>query len=166
MTLAVVLVAPEIAGNTGNVIRLCANVGAELHLVEPLGFSMDEARLRRAGLDYHDLATIRVHSDVTEARAALGQRRWLALTSRGEVRYDEAAYRADDVLVFGSEGTGLAEDVLAGFPAETTVHLPMRPNNRSLNLANAVAVVAYEAWRQLAFTGSLPGRGATAVEQP
>jgi tRNA (cytidine/uridine-2'-O-)-methyltransferase len=166
MTLAVVLVAPEIAGNTGNVIRLCANVGAELHLVEPLGFSMDEARLRRAGLDYHDLTALRVHMDMDAARAVLVDRRWLALTSRGVVRYDEVSYRDDDVLVFGSEGAGLAVDVLAGFPTDTKIRLPMRPNNRSLNLANAVAVVAYEAWRQIAFAGSVPHIGATAAEQP
>ncbi len=158
MSLAIVLVEPEIAGNTGNIIRLCANVGAELHLVEPLGFSLDEAKLRRAGLDYHDLTNMCVHSSVENVWAALPDRpQWLALTSRGCARYDAVRYEPDSVLVFGAERAGLSSDVLARFSAEQQLYLPMRKNNRSLNLANAVAVVAYEAWRQLGFNDSAIG---------
>jgi tRNA (cytidine/uridine-2'-O-)-methyltransferase len=152
----VVLVAPEIATNTGNVIRLCANAGAMLHLVEPLGFSLEERRLRRAGLDYHELTPVSIHPDLPAGLAAIGAPadRVFALSGRGRVRFDEIAYRRDDVLVFGAEGTGLPHAVLAGFPSEQRVVIPMRPGNRSLNLANAVAVVVYEAWRQLGFAGA------------
>lgn len=149
----IVLVAPQIAPNTGNIIRLAANVGASLHLVEPLGFSMDARLLRRGGLDYHELADVHVHADVDAARAACPGR-WLALTSRARRRYDAVDYRDDDVLVFGCEATGLPDDLLATFSSDERLRIPMRPDNRSLNLGNAVAVVAYEAWRQLGFTGA------------
>ncbi|WP_338812465.1 tRNA (cytidine(34)-2'-O)-methyltransferase [Dermacoccus nishinomiyaensis] len=149
----IVLVAPQIAPNTGNVVRLAANVGASLHLVEPLGFSMDARLLRRGGLDYHELTDVHVHADVDSARAACPGR-WLALTARARRRYDAVDYRDDDVLVFGCEATGLPDYLLATFSADERLRIPMRPDNRSLNLGNAVAVVAYEAWRQLGFTGA------------
>lgn len=150
----VVLFRPEIPPNTGNVIRLCANAGARLHLVEPLGFSMEDKQLRRAGLDYHELATVRVHADWGACRAVLGERRIFAASTRGAVGYAEAAYQPGDAFVFGAETAGLPEDFLAGFPRERRLRLPMKPGNRSLNLSNAVAVVLYEAWRQQGFAGS------------
>jgi tRNA (cytidine/uridine-2'-O-)-methyltransferase len=149
----VVLVHPEIPPNTGNVIRLCANAGARLHLVEPLGFSMDDRQLRRAGLDYHELATVTVHASWEACRKALGERRMFALSTRGTVGYAAVAYARGDVFVFGAETSGLPQPVLQEFAAERTVRLPMRPGNRSLNLSNAVAVVVFEAWRQQGFAG-------------
>jgi tRNA (cytidine/uridine-2'-O-)-methyltransferase len=150
----VVLLNPEIPPNTGNVIRLCANAGARLHLVEPLGFSMDDARLKRAGLDYHELAVVRMHADWDACMASLGDARRFALSRRGERRYDEVLFRPGDVLVFGPETRGLPEAVLEGFAPERRLRLPMVPGNRSLNLSNAVAVVVYEAWRQGGFAGA------------
>jgi tRNA (cytidine/uridine-2'-O-)-methyltransferase len=147
----VVLFQPEIPPNTGNVIRLCANVGARLHLVEPLGFSMDDKQLRRAGLDYHELATVTVHPDWSACAKALAPRRMFAVSTRGHVHYAEARYERGDVFVFGAETAGLPADFLAAFERERTLRLPMRPGNRSLNLSNAVAVVVFEAWRQLGF---------------
>ena len=150
----IVLVSPEIAGNTGNIIRLCANVGATLHLVEPLGFDFDDRKLRRAGLDYHDLATICVHSDWATCRAQLPTDRVFAFTSHATPRYCDYAPQPGDAFVFGAEGTGLAPAVLAGFGLEARRTIPMRPGNRSINLANAVAIVAFDAWRQLGFDGA------------
>lgn len=152
--LHIVLVAPEIAGNTGNVIRLCANVGATLHLVEPLGFDFDDRKLRRAGLDYHDLANIRVHTDWRSCREHLPDGRIFAFTSRATIRYCDTPYRAGDALVFGAEASGLSAAVLADFADEHLRTIPMRPGNRSINLANAVALVAYDAWRQFGFDGA------------
>jgi tRNA (cytidine/uridine-2'-O-)-methyltransferase len=153
----VVLVEPQIAVNTGSIIRLCANAGARLHLVEPLGFSLDERSLRRGGLDYHELVDTKVWPTFAACRAALGGR-WFATVARaGSVRYDAVQYRADDVLVFGREADGLPNAVLADLPSEQHLHIPMRPGNRSINLANAVAIVLYEAWRQLGFDGAVPG---------
>lgn len=149
----IVLVHPQIAPNTGNIIRLAANVGATLHLVKPLGFSMDHRLLKRGGLDYHELVDVHVHEDWDAVRAAVPGR-WLALTGRGGTRYDTVRYREDDVLVFGCEATGLPDDILAQFTPAAQLAIPMRPNNRSLNLGNAVALVAYEAWRQVDFTGA------------
>jgi tRNA (cytidine/uridine-2'-O-)-methyltransferase len=149
----VVLYTPEIPPNTGNVIRLCANAGARLHLVQPLGFSMDDRQLRRAGLDYHELATVCVHADWPACLAALAGRRLFAVSARGERRYAEVAFQPGDAFVFGPETAGLPEAVLAQFPVERRLRLPMRPGNRSLNLSNAVAVVVYEAWRQHGFEG-------------
>jgi len=149
----VVLFQPEIPPNTGNVIRLCANAGARLHLVEPLGFSMDDRQLRRAGLDYHELATVVVHRDWEACRAALGARRLFAVSARGATPYAEVAYADDDAFVFGPETAGLPPELLEAFPSERHLRLPMRPGNRSLNLSNAVAVVVYEAWRQRGFAG-------------
>ncbi len=152
----IVLVEPRIPPNTGNVIRLCANTGARLHLVEPMAFTLDEARVRRAGLDYHELATVRVHADWAAVRAALPEpaHRWWVTTARGGVPPSEVALAAGDVLVFGPEPTGLSEDLLAQFPVTRRLRLPMMPGNRSLNLSNAVAVTVYEGWRQNGFPGA------------
>jgi tRNA (cytidine/uridine-2'-O-)-methyltransferase len=150
----IVLYQPEIPPNTGNVIRLAANTGCRLHLVEPLGYSLDDKQLKRAGLDYHELTHMRVHRGWNECRAALAGRRMFALTTRGERTAYDVRYAENDVFVFGRETAGLPESLLNDFPAEMRVRLPMRPGNRSLNLSNAVAVVAFEAWRQLGFAGA------------
>ena len=150
----VVLVHPEIPPNTGNVIRLCANTGCRLHLVEPLGFSMDDKQLRRAGLDYHELTRVTVHRDWEACRAALGERRLFALSTRGTRGYAEVEFRVGDTFVFGAETRGLSAQLLEEFPAAMRLRLPMLAGNRSLNLSNAVSVVVFEAWRQLGFNGS------------
>jgi tRNA (cytidine/uridine-2'-O-)-methyltransferase len=152
--LDVVLYRPEIPPNTGNAIRLCANAGARLHLVEPLGFSMDDKQLRRAGLDYHELAVVTVHRDWEACRSALGARRMFAVSRRGQQRYDQVRYADDDVFVFGAETAGLPREMLESFEPRMRLRLPMRAGNRSLNLSNAVAVVVFEAWRQLGFAGA------------
>jgi tRNA (cytidine/uridine-2'-O-)-methyltransferase len=151
MPVNVVLVEPEIPPNTGNVIRLCANTGARLHLVRPLGFSLDARSVRRAGLDYHELAEVSEHASLADCLARLGEPRWFAFTTRGGVRYDTVEYAGGDALVFGPETRGLPDEILASCPAERRVRIPMRPAARSLNLSNAVAVVVYEAWRQAGF---------------
>ncbi len=145
---------PEIPPNTGNLIRLCANTGSSLHLVEPLGFSLQERAVRRAGLDYHELACVHRHPDLDAARRALPGRRLLAFSTRGSQRYDQIRYREDDVLLFGPETRGLPDELLDSLPAEQRLYLPMAPGSRSLNLANAAAVAFFEAWRQLGFPGS------------
>lgn len=145
-----VLVAPSIAPNTGNIIRLCANTGAHLHLVEPLGFELSDRWLKRGGLDYHDLTSLTVHAGLDQAQEALSGR-WLLTSAHGTRRHDEVDYRPDDVLVFGNEQWGLPEGLLSSTPASHRLRIPMRPSNRSLNLANAVAIVVYEAWRQAGF---------------
>jgi tRNA (cytidine/uridine-2'-O-)-methyltransferase len=152
----VVLVHPEIPPNTGNVIRLCANTGARLHLVEPLGFSLDDKQLKRAGLDYHEYAEMTVHADWEACLKALAGKRLFALSTRGSTRYDAVRYEPGDAFVFGAETSGLRAELLAAFPAERRLRLPMRPGNRSINLSNAVAVVVYEAWRQSGFAGAGP----------
>ena len=144
---------PEIPPNTGNVIRLCANTGARLHLVAPLGFDLDDRNLRRAGLDYHEYASLQVHDSLDAALQAIAPPRLFALSTRNSVRFDQPAYRRDDAFLFGPETRGLPDEVLARVPDEQRLRLPMRPGNRSLNLSNAVAVVAFEAWRQLGFEG-------------
>ncbi|AOJ14444.1 tRNA (uridine(34)/cytosine(34)/5-carboxymethylaminomethyluridine(34)-2'-O)-methyltransferase TrmL [Burkholderia vietnamiensis] len=151
----VVLVAPEIPPNTGNVIRLCANTGARLHLIEPLGFPLDDAKMRRAGLDYHEYAEMRVHRDWDAFVAAESPdpARMFAFTTRGSGRFHDHAFVAGDWFVFGSETRGLPAELLERFPGEQRVRLPMRPGNRSLNLSNTVAVVVFEAWRQAGFEG-------------
>jgi tRNA (cytidine/uridine-2'-O-)-methyltransferase len=149
----VVLYQPEIPPNAGNVIRLCANTGTPLHLVEPLGFSIDDRQLKRAGLDYHELATMRVHPDWDSCRAALAGRRLFAFTTRSSSRFQEVAFQPDDVFVFGPETAGLPEALLAEFPPYRRVRLPMVPGNRSLNLSNAVAVAVYGAWRRVGYAG-------------
>ena len=170
MPFDVVLFEPEIPPNTGNVIRLCANTGARLHLVRPLGFQLDARAVRRAGLDYAELAEVRLHENFAACLAALsaGRRgaalRWFALTTRAEKSYAAARFAADDVFVFGPETRGLAASVLALCPAECRLRIPMQPAARSLNLSNAVAVVVYEAWRQLGFTA--PGIDATIASRP
>ena|SRR5579862_169877 len=157
--LAVVLVHPEIPPNTGNVIRLTANAGVDLHLVGPLGFRMDDRELRRAGLDYHEYARVRVHPDFATCHAALdndGPRRWFAFTTQATRSSYDVDYEANDVLTFGCESKGLPANIVAQFAPEARLRIPMRPNVRSLNLSNAVAVAVYEAWRQLGFAdGSL-----------
>ena len=146
----VVLYQPEIPPNTGNVIRLVANTGCRLHLVEPLGYSLDDRQLKRAGLDYHEMARVTVHRGWTECRAAL-RGRFLAFSTKAERSAYDVRYQPDDVLVFGPETSGLPDAVLVEFAPEARLKLPMRPGNRSLNLSNAVAVAVYEAWRQLGF---------------
>jgi tRNA (cytidine/uridine-2'-O-)-methyltransferase len=154
---AIVLVQPEIPPNTGNVIRLAANTGAELHLVEPLGFRLDDRELKRAGLDYHEYTRLSVHRDWMACRSAVDPghaRRWYALTTKGRRSFFDGAFRADDVFVFGCETAGLPDPILADFAPDARLRLPMRPSVRSLNLSNAVAIAVYEAWRQGGFTGS------------
>lgn len=147
----IVLVQPEIPPNAGNVIRLAANTGARLHLVEPLGFSMDDKQLRRAGLDYHEYASVRVHAGWESCLEVLNGKRLFALTTRSEKSLFDARLQENDVFVFGSETAGLPDAVLDAFPPESRLRLPMRPANRSLNLSNAVAVTVFEAWRQIGF---------------
>ena len=149
----VILHQPEIPPNTGNVIRLCANTGATLHLVEPLGFSLDDKQLRRAGLDYHEYAELRVHPDLASALAAVAPGRVFALSTRGRQRFDRIDYQPGDAFLFGRETAGLPQQVLDALPAAQRLRLPMRPDNRSLNLSNAVAVLVFEAWRQNGFAG-------------
>ena len=149
-----ILFEPEIPPNTGNIIRLCANTGVALHLVQPLGFSMDDAQLRRAGLDYHDLARVQEHQSLAGCLAELGGARVFAVEARSGARHTEQQYRAGDAFLFGRETRGLPPELLATWPAEHLIRLPMIPGNRSLNLSNAAAIVIYEAWRQLAFAGS------------
>lgn len=152
--LHIVLYQPEIPPNTGNIIRLAANTGSQLHLVAPLGFSIDDRQLRRAGLDYHEYARLRVHADWPACLHALAGARRFACSTRGRTLHTTPAFAAGDAFVFGPETRGLPDDVLASFPEENRLRIPMRPDNRSLNLSNAVAVVVFEAWRQLGFAGS------------
>lgn len=149
--LDIILYQPEIPPNTGNVIRLAANTGAALHLIEPLGFTLDDARLRRAGLDYHEYARVRTWPDLAACLDALERPRCFALTTRGETSAYATRFARGDALLFGSESRGLPAAVRAQFPPERLLRLPMRPGSRSLNLSNAVAVVVFEAWRQLGF---------------
>ena len=151
----VILFQPEIPPNTGNVIRLCANTGARLHLVRPLGFELDDARMRRAGLDYHEFADLHVHAGWASCRATLGEARVFALSTRNATRYDAVAFQSDDAFLFGPETRGLPQSLLDTFPADRRLKLPMYPRNRSLNLSNAVAVVVFEAWRQQGFGGAV-----------
>jgi tRNA (cytidine/uridine-2'-O-)-methyltransferase len=152
--LHVILFRPEIPPNTGNVIRLCANTGAALHLIRPLGFALDDARLRRAGLDYHEYASVAVHDDLASCLDAIGTPRVFAFTTRGRVAHIDARFTDGDALLFGCETAGLPADVLEMIPAEQRLRLPMCPDSRSLNLSNTVAVAVYEAWRQLGFPGA------------
>ena len=147
----IVLVHPEIPPNAGNVIRLAANTGARLHLVEPLGFSMDDRQLKRAGLDYHEHASVRVHADWHSCAKDLDRDRLFALTTSAANSVYSTRFRENDVFVFGSETAGLPREILESFKPEMRLRLPMRPGNRSLNLSNAVAVTVFEAWRQLDF---------------
>ena len=149
----IVLYQPEIPPNTGNIIRLCANTGATLHLVEPLGFKLEDKQLKRAGLDYHEFATLNVHADWEACLVALEGRRMFALSTRGSQPYGEVQYQKEDVFVFGPETRGLSQEILDTFAPERRIRLPMLPHSRSLNLSNSVAVITYEAWRQNGFEG-------------
>ena len=151
--IAVVLYQPEIPPNTGNIIRLCANTGAELHLVEPLGFELSDKALRRAGLDYHEWARIQRHADWQACTTVLGERQLWAMTTKGSANLYAQPLSEDDAFVFGAETSGLPPNLLEEFPAERRLRLPMRADQRSLNLSNAVAVLVFEAWRQLGFDG-------------
>lgn len=155
----VVLHQPQIPPNTGNIIRLCANTGCALHLIAPLGFTLEHSRLRRAGLDYHEFAAVRVHAGIDAWLDATAPKRVFAMSTRATRGYHETAFAAGDSLLFGSETSGLPEAVLARWPEAQRLRLPMRPDNRSLNLSNAVAVVVFEAWRQHGFAGAAPVSG-------
>jgi len=149
----IVLFEPEIPPNTGNIIRLCANTGASLHLVKPLGFSLEDKQLKRAGLDYHEYATLQVHENWEACKTALAGKRMFAVTTKGSTGYGSIAFKKGDVFVFGPETRGLPEEIRAEFSPEHRIRLPMLPNSRSLNLSNSAAVVLYEAWRQICFEG-------------
>lgn len=151
---SIILYEPEIPPNTGNIIRLAANTGAALHLIEPLGFELDEPRLKRAGLDYREFADIVTHADLDGCLQTLGEPRLFALSTRNSRPHTEAHFEAGDAFLFGPETRGLPQDLLDGLAPAQRLRLPMRPGNRSLNLSNAVSVVIYEAWRQLKFAGS------------
>lgn len=150
----VILYQPEIPPNTGNIIRLCANTGCQLHLVRPLGFTLEDRQLKRAGLDYHEFATVRVYDTLQDCLAAFDPARVFALTTKGSQAFHQVRYQAGDVFLFGPESRGLPHDALGRFAAGQRVRLPMLPHSRSLNLSNTVAVVVFEAWRQSGFVGS------------
>jgi len=150
--LAVVLYQPEIPPNTGNIIRLCANTGASLHLIRPLGFELDDKRLRRAGLDYHEWAAVQVHDSIEDFMKARPQSRLLAISTRGKTAYHEHRFTDDDALLFGPETRGLPQALLDSLPPQQTLRIPMQANSRSLNLSNSAAVIVYEAWRQMGFS--------------
>ena len=147
----IVLYQPEIPPNTGNIIRLCANTGSHLHVVHPLGFELDDKRLRRAGLDYHEFACVLQHQNLNDCLASLPNQRVFALSTRGRQRYDQVSYQAGDIFLFGPETRGLPQDVLDSLPAEQRLRLPMLNGQRSLNLSNTAAIMLYEAWRQMDF---------------
>lgn len=149
----VILFEPEIPPNTGNIIRLCANTGAGLHLIKPLGFELSDKHLRRAGLDYHEYAQLQVHENLDQALAVIAPARLFVLSTRSQQRYDQVAYADGDAFLFGPESRGLPQSVIDSLPALQRLRLPMRPDNRSLNLSNAVAVTLFEAWRQHGFAG-------------
>ncbi|MGB9428426.1 MAG: tRNA (cytidine(34)-2'-O)-methyltransferase [Gammaproteobacteria bacterium] len=149
----VVLYQPEIPPNTGNIIRLCANSGAALHLIYPLGFELSAARVKRAGLDYHELACVHEHADLDSFIRDVTPARLFAVSTRGRRNYAEARYQTGDAFMFGPETRGLPQGLLGSLPPERVLRIPMRPDNRSLNLSNAVAVIVYEAWRQAGFAG-------------
>lgn len=151
----VILFQPEIPPNTGNVIRLCANTGTQLHLVRPLGFDLDDKQLKRAGLDYHEYATLRVHDSLPDCLTTLAGSRVFAMTTKASHPYHETQFQPGDAFLFGPESRGLPEEVRALFEPQRRLRLPMLPDNRSLNLSNSVAVVVYEAWRQQGFAGSV-----------
>ncbi len=151
----IALFEPKIAPNCGNIIRLAANTGCYLHLIEPLGFDFEEKKLRRAGLDYHDLAKVTRHASYSDLLTALAPKRVLALTTKGSRPHTDLHYLPGDLLLFGSETSGLPDEIRNGIPAELRLRIPMMPDARSLNLANSVAIVCYEAWRQQGFAGAL-----------
>ena len=147
----IVLYQPEIPPNTGNIIRLCANTGSHLHVVHPLGFELDDKRLRRAGLDYHEFASVLQHQNLNDCLASMPNQRVFALSTRGRQRYDQVSYQAGDIFLFGPETRGLPHEVLDSLPAEQRLRLPMLNGQRSLNLSNTAAIMLYEAWRQMDF---------------
>lgn len=151
--LNIVLYTPQIPPNTGNIIRLMANTGFNLHLIEPLGFDLEEKQLRRAGLDYHDLSCMTRHKDFVHFIESVKPKRLFAITTKGQTRYSDVSYQQGDTLLFGSETSGLPEDVMSQIAPESRLRIPMQPNNRSLNLSNSVSILAYEAWRQMSFIG-------------
>ncbi|OWS75498.1 tRNA (uridine(34)/cytosine(34)/5-carboxymethylaminomethyluridine(34)-2'-O)-methyltransferase TrmL [Pantoea sp. VS1] len=153
--LNIVLFEPEIPPNTGNIIRLCANTGFQLHLIEPLGFAWDDKRLRRAGLDYHEYTALKKHASYAAFLAAEAPQRLFALTTKGTPAHSAVSYQPGDYLLFGPESRGLPPDILNALPAEQKIRIPMRAESRSMNLSNAVSVVVYEAWRQLDYAGAL-----------
>jgi tRNA (cytidine/uridine-2'-O-)-methyltransferase len=157
MPVNVVLFQPEIPPNTGNIIRLCANTGARLHLVRPLGFRLDAKAVRRAGLDYRELADVHEHASLADCLDSLGQPRWFAFTTRGSARHDQVSFADGDALVFGPETRGLPDDVLQACPVGRHLRIPMVAGARSLNLSNAVAVAVYEVWRQSGWRGTGDG---------
>ncbi len=151
----IVLYEPEIPPNTGNIIRLCANTGAQLHLVKPLGFSLEDKQLKRAGLDYHEYANLQVHENWEACKQALAGKRLFALTTKGSTRHTDLNFQIGDVFVFGPETRGLPQDIRDEFLPEHRVRLPMLPDSRSLNLSNSAAILLYEAWRQIDFLNGL-----------
>ncbi len=151
----VVLYQPEIPPNTGNIIRICANTGANLHLIRPLGFDWDDKRMRRAGLDYHDFTRVTLHDSLAACEQQLHTNRWFALTTKGSRNFAEVAFNAQDVLLFGPETRGLPDELLARWPGDRKLRIPMQASSRSINLANSVAITLYEAWRQRGYDGIL-----------
>jgi tRNA (cytidine/uridine-2'-O-)-methyltransferase len=149
--LHIVLFEPEIPPNTGNIIRLCANTGTQLHLVEPLGFKLEDKQLKRAGLDYHEYAKLRVHKNWLNCKAELAGKRLFAITTKGSMRHSDIHFADEDVFIFGPETRGLPEEIRNEFIPDRLVRLPMMPESRSLNLSNSAAILLYEAWRQLDF---------------
>jgi len=147
----IVLYQPEIPPNTGNIIRLCANTGAKLHLIHPLGFNLDEKQVKRAGLDYHDLADVKEYQSYNDFLEHLNPEKVFACTTKGQQNYANVNYTPGDVLLFGPETRGLPDDILAEFPESQKIRIPMKPTTRSLNLSNAIAIILYEAWRQQGF---------------
>jgi tRNA (cytidine(34)-2'-O)-methyltransferase len=150
----IALFEPEIPPNTGNIMRLCANTGARLHLIEPLGFNLDDKQLRRAGLDYREYAQVTTHKSIKEMIKLLDPGRVLAVTTKGGMTFSNVRYQDDDLILFGPETRGLPDKILDNLPPEQKIRIPMLANSRSLNLSNAVAVVVYEAWRQFDYAGS------------
>ena len=153
--LDIVLFEPEIPQNTGAIIRLCANTGYRLHLIEPLGFAWDDKKVRRAGLDYHEFAEVKRHANYQAYLQSENPQRLFVCTTKGSANYAEAGYQAGDALMFGPESRGLPMDIIESLPAEQRLRIPMAPNSRSMNLANAVSVFVYESWRQLGFAGAV-----------
>jgi tRNA (cytidine/uridine-2'-O-)-methyltransferase len=151
----VVLYQPEIPPNTGNIIRICANTGAALHLIRPLGFDWDDKRMRRAGLDYHDFTQVILHDSLEACEQLLSKSRWFAMTTKGSRNFAEVTFDAADVVLFGPETRGLPDEVLARWPQERKLRIPMQAPSRSINLANSVAITLYEAWRQRGYDGIL-----------
>ena len=150
----IALFEPEIPPNTGNIIRLCANTGVQLHLIEPLGFKLDDKQLRRAGLDYHEFANVKTYADFSIFLQQHQPKRLLACSTKGTTRYTDLSYQGYETFLFGPETRGLPADLLATFPKDDVIYIPMQPGQRSLNLSNAAAVILYEAWRQVGFMGS------------